>query len=167
MKSSRLVFRLSRAATLRVALAGLLAIPIAACGGSSSGGGTTTPSTPAGPTQARITVTCSPYTLTLSPLVGFNYRISVPCTITESAGLGANMNFIRLRLTIGGAEVERQEIGANAIIAQTGSNRLGANATRTNTYIFDFNNGNATGAILDFNFTDDRGNNLNSSFTLV
>jgi hypothetical protein len=167
MKSSRLFSRLSRAAALRIALAGLLAVPIAACGGGGGGGGTPAPNPVPQVTQARITVTCSPYTLALSPLAAFNFRITIPCTVSESAGLGANMNFVRLRLTVGGVEIERQEIGANTIISQTGSNRLNASQSRTNNYIFDFNSAAATGGILEFNFTDDRGNNLTATFTIT
>jgi hypothetical protein len=164
MMSSRLLSRLSRAATLRIALAGLLVVPFAACG--SSGGGTPAPNpVPAGPSRASITVTCSAFTLTLSPLQGFNYRISFPCTITESAGLGANLNFVRASFTAGGVEIERQEIGANTIIAVNGSNRIPASGRLQGNFVFDFNAGNATGGRLEFNFTDDRGNNGSGTFT--
>jgi hypothetical protein len=167
MKSSRLLSRLSRAATLRIALAGLLVVPFAACGGGGGGGTTTGPSQPTGPSRANITVTCGSYSLSLSPLAGFNYRISFPCTITEAAGLGANLNFVRASFTLGGVEIERQEIGSNVIIAVNGSNRLPASGRLQGNFIFDFNAGNATGGRLEFNFTDDRGNNLSATFTFT
>jgi hypothetical protein len=125
---------------------------------SGGGGGTTTPSAPAGPTQASIRVTCSPYSVAGSPRVGFDFRITFPCTIVESAGLGANINYVRMRLQLSGADVERQEINANDVIAVQGNNRLNASQSRQGNFIFDFNRGDASGGVLEFNFTDDRGN---------
>jgi hypothetical protein len=142
------------------------AMVLPACGGGDSPAAATPPApTPTpGPSQATITVTCNSFSVATSSRAGFSFRITFPCTISESAGLGANMNFIRARFTRGGVEVERQEIGANDIIAGFGSNRVNANATVTGTFFFDFNRGDATGGILDFNFTDDRGNVLTSTF---
>lgn len=149
----------------RVATALALAVALQACGG--GGNGPTPQPTPAGPTQASIRVTCSPYTLSNSPRVGFDLRISFPCTIVESAGLGANINFVRMRLQLNGLDVERQEINANDVIAVQGNNRLSASQTRTGNFIFDFNRGDATGGVLEFNFTDDRGNALSASINFT
>ena len=152
-----------RAAVLTLALP--LALGLVGCG--SSTGPTSQPTPIPGPSQANITVTCSAYTVSGSPIGGFAFRLSVPCTIRETAGLGANLNYVRLRLLLGGSEVERQEIGASDIIRAAGTNRVAANGTVNGNFIFDFNRGDATSAILDFNFTDDRGNNATASFTLV
>lgn len=53
------------------------------------------------------------------------------------------------------------------MILQTGSNRLNASSTRTLNLSFDTNAETATSAVLTFNFTDDRGNNLESPFTIT
>ena len=147
---------MSRGIRLAAALAFAAALPACTSGG---GGTTPTPPAPSGPTAASIRVTCSPYTVAGSPRVGFDLRISFPCTIVESAGLGANINFVRMRLQLSGVDVERQEINANDVIAVQGNNRLNASQSRQGNFIFDFNRGDATGGVLEFNFTDDRGNN--------
>jgi hypothetical protein len=141
---------------LRLAAATLVPLALSACSGNST---SPTPA-PAGPSQARITVTAAAPLTTLSPLVAYNFRTTFNTTVTEAAGLGANINFIRLALTRGGVELERQEISSSALISQSGTNRLNASATRNLPLIFDFNNGSVTGGILTFNFTDDRGNVL-------
>ncbi|HJZ76551.1 MAG TPA: hypothetical protein VKE51_32675 [Vicinamibacterales bacterium] len=113
---------------------------------------------PTGPSQARISVTASAPLLAFSPRPGFAFRITVPATITESAGLGANIDFVRLQQMFRGVAVERSEISAVDLIAATGSNRLDANSTRNINLIYDVNDGRATSGILTFGFTDDRGN---------
>ena len=147
---------------LRFRLAAVTLVPLAltACSGNS-----TSPSpAPAGPSQARITVSASAPITTLSPLLAYNFRTTFSTTVAEAAGVGANINFIRLSLTRAGVELERQEISSSAIVSQTGSNRLNASATRNLPLVFDFNNGSVTGGVLTFNFTDDRGNVLAVDF---
>ena len=122
---------------------------------------------PTGPSQARITVTASPPQLAFSPRVGFAYRVTVPATITEAAGLGANINFVRLQQVFRGAEIERSEVSSADLIVATGSNRLNASATRNITLIFDVNDGRATSGVLTFGFTDDRGNAQSVDFTVT
>jgi hypothetical protein len=144
----------------RVAAALVLAAGLSGCGGSDP---TPVPTPTPGPSQARITVTCTGTgaagsLVTASPRAGFTYRIVWPCTLVESAGLGANINFVRMRLTRAGSTLEIVQISGNDIVAGTGSNRLNANQTRSANIQFDFNAGEATGGSLDFNFTDDRGN---------
>jgi len=138
-----------------------------ACGGGGGSGSPTTPNTPAAPTQANITVTAGAPTVTFSPRSGFSIRLTVRSTISESAGLGANINFVRMRFIRGGVEVERQEISSADLILQTGSNRLNASGSRTIDLIFDTNAETATSAILVYGFTDDRGNNLEATFTIT
>lgn len=150
-------------------LAILLAIVLPACGG---GSGPTPQPSPAGPTQANITVTCqgtgaAGNLVIASPRSGFTYRIVWPCTIVESAGLGANINFVRMTLTKPSVIVEVVEISGNDIVTATGSNRINASATRTANIGFDFNAGDATAGVLQFNFTDDRGNVLTANIPFV
>ena len=68
------------------------------------------------------------------------------------------MNFVRVSFISGTTEVERQEIGANAIVTGLGSNRVAAGtASMTVTLRFDFNSDtNADRVAVLFDFTDDR-----------
>jgi hypothetical protein len=153
--------------TRRTALAlaaGAVMMVMPACSG---GNGSPTNPTPTGPTQARITVTASAPLLAFSPRVGFAFRITVPATITEAAGLGANINFVRLQQIFRGVEIERSEISSADLIVATGSNRVNASATRTINLIYDVNDGRATSGILTFGFTDDRGNPQSVDFTVT
>jgi hypothetical protein len=143
-----------------------LSVAFWGCGDKSS----PTPPTPITPTvstpsQAKITVTAEAPTVSTSPVK--RYRLTFKATMVESAGLGANINYVRCRMTRSGVEVERAEIGAGDFITQTGNNRLNANQTRQVTLYFDVNEGSSTGAILEFNFTDDKSNNLTASFTVT
>jgi hypothetical protein len=149
---------------------GLLACSVLAlpsCGGGSSTSTPTAPATPAGPTQARITVTASTPLISNSPRNGFAFRIGISSTITEAAGLGGNINFVRMRFIAGGVEIERSEISSADLILQTGTNRLNASSTRTLNLVFDTNAAAATSAQLLYNFTDDRGNTLEAPFTVT
>ncbi len=144
-------------------LLGLAMTGLPACGG----GGTSTP-TPVGPSQANIVVTqTSQAQVCLSPLASFNLRLAIPIRITESAGLGANFNFVRLQLLRGGVEIERQEIGASSITAGLGTNRVAANATINAPLRMDFNTSNFDNFNLLFNFTDDRGNVLQANLNNI
>lgn len=139
---------------------------LSACGGSSSGTSSSpsTSATPAGPTQARIVVTAGAPTFSRSPTAGFSNRDTIAVTVSESAGLGANINFFRYTQSIAGRVVEVSEIGSTAIIAQTGSNRLNASQSRSFSLFFDNNQSATTVYLLTVNFTDDRGNNLQVTF---
>jgi hypothetical protein len=146
-----------------LALAAVVMMAATACSSNSS----PTAPAPTGPSQARITVTASAPQLAFSPRVGFAYRVTVPATITEAAGLGANINFVRLRQLFRGAEIERSEVSSADLIVATGSNRLNASATRNINLIFDVNDGRATSGVLTFGFTDDRGNAQSVDFTVT
>ena len=143
---------------MRRSAALLLVLSLAGCG-SDSPTPPTPPTTQPGPTAASITVTqTSQGQLCFSPAAGFSYRLRLPMTIRESAGLGANINFARLTLFRAGIEVERREIGSAAIIAGVGTNRLNPNQTQNVIITFDFNNDTFDSSRLEMNFSDDRGN---------
>jgi hypothetical protein len=144
----------------------ILVAGLVGCGGG-GGGSTPTSSTNTGPSQSRITVTATAPTVTFSSRSGFTYRVATTATLTEAAGLGANINYARRRFLFAGVEIERQEISSADLILQTGSNRLGASSSRNLNLIFDTNAEQATSALLVFNFTDDRGNNQEASFTIT
>jgi hypothetical protein len=149
-------------ACYRTLLVLFLVLAVVGCGGDS--GTTPTPTTtttsvPAGPSAANITLTiigAGALGSGQGNLVQFQIRLQ------ESAGLGANINFIRVdvyRAT--GQFEERQEIGSGQIVNQTGTNRLNANETRNMTVTIGFNATIKSGRIIRFTvgMTDDRGNN--------
>ena len=143
---------------MRRSAALLLVLSLAGCG-SDSPTPPTPPTTQPGPSAASITVTqTSQGQLCFSPAAGFSYRLRLPMTIRESAGLGANINFARLTLFRAGIEVERREIGSAAIIAGVGTNRLNPSQTQNVIITFDFNNDTFDSSRLEMNFSDDRGN---------
>jgi hypothetical protein len=140
-----------------------LAVGLAGCGGDSPAS-----PTPATPLRADITVVqTSVGQLCLSPISGFALRLRVPIRITESGGLGANMNYIRLSLYRGGAEVERREAGTADFVAYLGTNRLPARSIIAATLSFDFNTTDADSFLLSFDFTDDRGNRFDPTFVTL
>jgi hypothetical protein len=151
------------------ALALVLLLGLPACGsdggtGGNSGNGTTG-ATPV-VTAARITVT-QPSTaqLCLSPLNDFFFRLRLPIRFAESAGLGANVNFVRLSMLRGATEVERREVTASQLQA-LGAQRVNASATVNAVLGFDFNADPDTfdTVRLEFNFTDDNRNNSSQSW---
>jgi hypothetical protein len=143
-----------------------LALVLPSCGGGGGGNGPNPVPTPAPVSAAVLRVEqTATATLCVSPLSGFNFRIFIPFRITESAGLGANVNFVRFSLLRGGAEVERHEIGANDIIRVAGTNHISANGSISGRLIFDFNQSNFDTDRTEFNFTDDRSNNQSATLT--
>jgi hypothetical protein len=147
----------------KLALAAAVGL-MSACGSSPS---SPTPVSTPQASQARIAVTAGAPVITRSPLANFTFRLTIPVTIAESGGVGANINFIRLSLIRAGVEIERQEVSSTGLITQTGSNRLAASSNRTLQLIYDVNAGSATSGVLECNFTDDRGNALRSTFTIT
>ena len=104
-------------------------------------------------TQAGAAQVC------FSPSGTANYRLRVPLLITESAGLGARVEYVRLALfDAAGAEVERQQVGAPAVAAFFGgTDRIEAQATLRGTVGIDFNSATFTAQRLEVGFVDDRG----------
>jgi len=148
-------------------LASLALAGLAACGGG-GGGSSTAPTAPTGPSQASIVVTQTGQAqVCVSPLASYNLRLAIPIRVTESAGMGASFNFIRLQLMRGGVEVEREEVGATSIIAGLGSNRLAASGTIQAPLRIDFNSSNFDNFNLLFNFTDERGNVLQANLNNI
>jgi hypothetical protein len=126
------------------------------------------PAMPSGPSQATITVTQTGQAqVCVSPSATANLRLRAPIRITESAGLGANINFVRLSLFRGTTEIERREVTAAAVTSGLGTNRVAANGTVTATLSIDFNSSDFDTFRLDFNFTDDRGNVLQATLSTL
>jgi hypothetical protein len=148
----------------------LLMLAVVGCNGGDSSPTsptTTTTSAPPGPSAAIINLTVLEAGYVAGGqgnLVYFRFRLQ------ESAGLGANINFIRVEIFRPTGEfIERQEGGAGEIINQTGTNRLEANETREETVIFGFRATVKKGRLIRFTvgMTDDRGNNQDKWRDLV
>src|SRR3972149_4474031 len=80
--------------------------------------------------------------------------------LAAGCGVGANINYIRLDyLKATGQLEERSEIGANDIISELGTNRIGPNATWQEVVGFLFRASIKKGRMLIVivNLTDDRG----------
>ena len=154
-----------RSHTISVLLVFLLAL-VAGCNG--NGGSSTSPTpappppAPPQPMEASIAVDVLGFGGIAS---GQGNLFGIGLRMTESAGVGVNINFIRLEVFRATGEFEeRQEIGSGQIIVQTGSNRLEGNSTRTlDPVVFSFNATVKVGRVLrvTIGFTDDFGNNVN------
>lgn len=133
----------------------LAVVMIAACNGGSSSSPSQTATTTTAPMEANVTLEV------LGTSTSDNgHSVSVAFRLEESAGMGCNINFIRLEAyRPNGMFEERQELGADQVINQTGTNRLEANETRDPTVVFAFRAIIEKGRKLMFwvNMTDDRG----------
>lgn len=115
-----------RRLTTGVFMAGVMAL--AGCGGGGS-----SPTAPA-PTAAVLSVTENP-----NPIIagqgaqGFALSAIFNVVVTESAGIGANVNFVNvtLRDATTGVEVGTVNLGANQIVQDAGSNHVPAKGTLT------------------------------------
>jgi hypothetical protein len=144
--------------------AALLVSVLPACGGGGGSPGGTTPVTQ--PPVARASITMAQTTvgqICISPVPNKVLRIKLPMRITESAGLGFNINAIRLSLFLGATETERAEMTANAIIAIRGSNHVNARGVVDITLSHDLNASVGSYDSIRYlaQFTDDRGNDIN------
>lgn len=147
-----------------------ITLALGGCGddnGNMTGTTSTVTTTTVGPSRAEIDleITGAGFVATgMGNATAFNF------TLTESAGLGANINFIRVDLfTANGEFLERQEFGAGQVTSGTGSNRLNANESRDIEALFFFRATVKTGRLitLTVGLTDDRGNVLDQDVTFV
>lgn len=156
--------------THRLLLLFALALSLAACGDSDGGMTDPTPmttSTTSIPAQAQIQLEI----LSAGALVsGQGNAFGVSIRITESGGVGANINFARLEVFRATGELEeRQEVGAGQIIAGVGDNRLEANTSEEATVTFFFRATVKTGRTLTFTmgFTDDNSNTFEVATSFI
>jgi hypothetical protein len=141
-----------------LAAAAVLILP--ACGGG-DGGGNNNPVAPTVPpaSAANIAVSISAVSASVGTIPGFGYETSFGLRLVESAGVGANINFIRLEIyNSGGTLLERTEVPGNTFV---GGNRLNANQTRDLSVRMGFNSDPSPGRfmLVGVGVTDDRGNN--------
>lgn len=141
------------------AAAGAALASLIACGGSSP---TPTPSVAPPRPPARLTATFANATWDLSPRANFNYRLAFDLTIRESAGTSARLNFLRADFRDGnGRFLERQEAGSNVL------NSIAANGTLSDRITIDFNDGNTSSAFITINATDQLGNTVEMTMTIL
>jgi len=146
-----------RASFLGVRLLLGLALALPGCGGGDSTTPTPTPTPTPGPTQANVTVTINNPTYGPGGTAGFGYSLEFGLNVRESAGLGANINFVRLEIfNASGSLLERSENGANTV---PGGNRLNPNSSRDFNVILGFNSDPLNGryVVIRLGTTDDRG----------
>lgn len=119
------------------------------------------PSPPPGPSRAQITLEVINFGVLATESAGSLFFVEIK--LQETAGLGANINFLRLEVfRATGEREEAQEIGANDIVGALGSNRLGAGTTWQESVVFYFRATIKAGRQLRLTvgLTDDRGNNF-------
>jgi len=108
--------------------------------------------------KARLTVTYGLDTVS-GPSLDPAYAEYVHFTsvVTESAGVGANLNYVRGEFYRSGALVERYEMSAAELQASAGGNRIEPMSTRALSVMLR-RNGPCDLVRTTFQFTDDRGN---------
>jgi len=116
----------------------LAIVGLSACGGGGPGDPTPPVTQPATP-SATIAATGSG-SIVVHPSLDsrFGAALETPLRLIESAGGTADWNFARFQLFLGGREIERNEIGSDAIRA-AGFGRVGANSNRVVTTLFRVN----------------------------
>lgn len=139
---------------------------LGACGdGDSPSAPTTTTTTAPAATQADIVVELADGIVETSPTPGFAFRLSFLATLRESAGVGANINFMRLQIQHADGRQETREVGSAVLIQTCGTNRVEANSFFQCRVSWDFNLDNFEGGLfLVVQVTDDRGNVLQAVF---
>lgn len=145
---------------MRRAAALALLILLPACGG---GGGTTAPppvAAPPGPLQANISILVANPVVSSGGVPGFVHSLRFALHVSESAGIGANLNGVGLAVfDAADSRLELTEIGADML---PGGNRLSANGSRDLDLTIGFNSDPLSGryAHVLVNTTDDRGHNV-------
>lgn len=117
---------------------GLLALSLlSACGGNST---PTAPPVTQPPAPSANVAATGAGVLVLHPSINpaFVIAMETPIRITETSGGSADWNFARMAIFLNGVEIERSELGANALQA-AGFGRIGANSNRIYNVIFRFN----------------------------
>lgn len=95
--------------------------------------------------------------LVVHPSLNPAYLVAMetPIRITESAGGSADWNFARMSLYLRGVEIERAEVGANALQA-AGFGRIAPSSNRVYGTIFRFNSDDFDRIDLTLGFSDVR-----------
>jgi hypothetical protein len=140
--------------TMRNLAVAALALSLAACGSESNPPtGSSSPPPPAAP-GANITATGGG-SLVVHPSINLIYLVALetPIRIMESAGGSADWNFARMSLFMNGVELERSEMGSDALQA-AGFGRISGNSNQVYRTIFRFNADDFDRIDITLGFTD-------------
>jgi hypothetical protein len=86
------------------------------------------------------------------------YWLTAAVSIRETAGLGGNIDFLRLEGKGPGNTYEKAEIGSDQVVLELGTNRVSAGATWSYEVAWEWNMQDAFGYKITVQLTDDRGN---------
>ena len=146
-----------RAARMSTALA--LAAMLGGCGESNVVNPTPSPTPTPTPARAVVGIALDKIGIDVGKLPGFQFALVFNMKVTESGGLGANIDYIRLDVFLAdGTALERTQLGSGQI---PGGNRLAASAARDFTAVsLGFSSEILTGryVIVSVGTTDDKGN---------
>ncbi len=113
------------------------------------------PTRPTGPSQATFTLTVGERDWWPSDNPEKEYWLTADLT-RETAGLGGNIDFLRLEGKGPGGTYEKAEIGSDLVVAGLGTNRVNASSTWSYTVGWEWNMQNALGYKITVQITDDR-----------
>lgn len=136
----------------------------AASGGGDSSPTVTTPVAPVAASRGVFSAAINPSTINSAPSSNPNFPFEADFTvvITESAGLGGNVDFINVTLTnSSGASTSAINFGAGDIISRAGSNRVESRSQGQFPLgvVYRFTTGQSSGSLsVSIQVTDDRGN---------
>ena len=137
----------------KLALTALALSLLSGCGGDGPPVVGPSPVPPVTP-SASITATGGG-ALVLHPSINLVYAVAMetPLRIIETAGGSADWNFARMSIYLRGVEIERSELGANALQA-AGFGRIPQNSNQVYRTIFRFNADDFDRVDLTLGFTD-------------
>jgi hypothetical protein len=113
-------------------------VGLSACGGGDSGGPTPLPTPPPAPAATIAATGGGPIVVHPSVDARFGAALETPIRLVESTGGTADWNFARFQIFLNGREIERNEIGSDAI-RTSGFGRVAANSNRVVTALFRIN----------------------------
>lgn len=133
----------------------------------SSADTTTEPTTPATTaTEANVTAAISGPTSVRRSGGNREYEARYRVRLDESAGVGARVSFVRLRLSAG-SRTETSELGASSLRADYGTNTVPANGTWNKNLLFTFNMSDAQVSTMTVRLQDDLGTTLEADFDVT
>lgn len=141
---------------------------LAACDGDSNPSSPTPTPAPPQASQANISVSVTPGLVIVeqastggfcTPFIRFIARFNV--VVTESAGLGGNINFVNVAWADGSATL--LNYGADQVVSAAGTNHVNARSSLTVPLGMEFCILRSRSVRVTVDFTDDRGNRMSSS----
>lgn len=113
--------------------------------------------TPTGPDRASFTISVTDQDWWPNDNPNKEYWLTAVVTIRETAGVGGNIDFLRLEGKGSGNAYEKAEIGSDLIVEELGTNRIDASSTWSYNVGWEWNMQNALGYKVTVQVTDYRG----------